>query len=117
VPADLAPLAPPEPPSRHPWAWLLRRVFAADVTTCPVEGCEGRMRVLEIATAPDDLACVLADAGARRSRAPPRPGPRHGVSPRPPSPELRLRAVPCTAPSSNAGAAPNHEPSTALQVW
>ena len=32
--------APPDPkpreaePSRHPWSWLLMRVFNADVTTC-----------------------------------------------------------------------------------
>lgn len=71
VPADLAPLAPPEPPSRHPWAWLLRRVFAVDVTTCPVDGCGGRMRVVEIATKPDDIARLLAQGGMPRSRAPP----------------------------------------------
>jgi hypothetical protein len=62
-----------EPPaSRHPWSWLLRRVFAVDVSICPVEGCGGRMRVVEIATTPDDVARVL-DGQPARSRAPPPP--------------------------------------------
>jgi hypothetical protein len=53
--SDVVPLAPPPPPSRHPWDWLLKRVFAVDVSVCPVPGCEGRMRVVEIATSPDDM--------------------------------------------------------------
>jgi hypothetical protein len=71
--SDPAPLAPP-PPARHPWAWLLKHVFAADVTVCPVPGCEGRMRVVEIATAPDDIARVRGARArsTRRPRAPPR---------------------------------------------
>ncbi|MFT5357554.1 MAG: hypothetical protein ACI9KE_004791 [Polyangiales bacterium] len=38
------PLQPPPPPSRHPWAWLLRRVFAVDIMTCP--RCQSAMRVI-----------------------------------------------------------------------
>jgi SAM-dependent methyltransferase len=33
---------------RHPWAWLVRRVFKEDVTVCP--RCQGRLRVIEIVT-------------------------------------------------------------------
>ena len=68
--SDDSPLEPP--PSRHPWDWLLRRSFAVDVGVCPVTGCEGRMRVVEIATAPDDIARVL-DHRPPRARAPPPP--------------------------------------------
>jgi hypothetical protein len=75
--SDVVPLAPPPPPSRHPWDWLLKRVFAVDVSVCPVPGCEGRMRVVEIATSPDDMARVLA----KSARDPPEPRP-----PRPPRP-------------------------------
>ena len=31
---------------RHPWAWLLKRVFKLDVTVCPK--CQGNMRVVEV---------------------------------------------------------------------
>lgn len=40
------------PASRHPWAWLLRRVFSADVMTCP--SCRGAMRLVKIANTPND---------------------------------------------------------------
>jgi hypothetical protein len=33
---------------RHPWAYLLRRVFKVDVTTCPK--CQSRLRVVEVVT-------------------------------------------------------------------
>ena len=59
-------------PSRHPWSWLLMRVFAADVTTCERAGCGGRMRIVEIATERDDISRVLFDLGAR---GPPRARP------------------------------------------
>lgn len=70
--ADGGPLQPP-PPSRHPWAWLLRRVFAVDIATCPE--CAGRMRLLDVVTEADHIARVLAGRG-RAARAPPphRPG-------------------------------------------
>jgi len=38
TPADGGPLQPP-PPTRHPWASLLRRVFAIDIADCPT--CAG----------------------------------------------------------------------------
>ena len=66
------PTLEPPPPSRHPWSWLLRRVFAVEVSVCPVEGCGGRMRVVDIAVKPDHVARVLHGQPAR-SRAPPRP--------------------------------------------
>ena len=74
-PSD-APLEPP-PPSRHPWSWLLRRVFAVEVSVCPLEGCSGRMRIVEIAVKPDEVARVLEEQPlerrAPRARAPPPP--------------------------------------------
>jgi hypothetical protein len=67
-------------PSRKHWAWLLRHVFKIDVTVCPF--CEGRMRWLEVATRPDDIARLLAREGLG-----PRPPP-------PPSPRRRRRRTP-----------------------
>ncbi len=58
-------------PSRHPWPWLLQRVFAVDVLKC--EKCGGRLRIVEIAKKPDDVARVLGERGY--ARAPPRPPP------------------------------------------
>lgn len=66
-PDDEPPLAPP---TRHPWAWLLKRVFDVEVTTCPLEGCGGRMKIVEIATRPDDIARILSGEPTR-ARAPP----------------------------------------------
>ncbi|PRQ06392.1 hypothetical protein [Enhygromyxa salina] len=57
--------------SRLPWAWLLQRVFAVDIMTCP--SCRGAMRVVKIANKPDDIARVLTDLGLG-PRLPPRPG-------------------------------------------
>ncbi|NVB38413.1 hypothetical protein G6O69_11275 [Pseudenhygromyxa sp. WMMC2535] len=59
-----------KPPARHPWAWLLQRVFAVDVMTCP--RCRGGMRLVKIANKPDDIARVLADLGLG-ARPSPRP--------------------------------------------
>ena len=56
-------------PRRKPWAWLLRHVFAIDVSTCP--RCGGETRWLEAATKPDAIARLLA---------------KHGLGPRPPPP-------------------------------
>ena len=67
TPADGGPLQPP-PPTRHPWAWLLRRVFAVEMTQCPT--CAGRMRLLDVVTDPDDIARALGERG--HARAPPR---------------------------------------------
>lgn len=62
---DLDVLAPE--PRKKPWAWLLRHVFAIDVTTCPQ--CGGETRWLEAATTPEAIARLLA---------------KHGLGPRPP---------------------------------
>jgi hypothetical protein len=61
-----------KPPSRHPWAWLLARVFSAEVMVC--QHCRGPMRVMKIANEPDQIAKALADAGLG-PRPPPRPRP------------------------------------------
>jgi hypothetical protein len=74
----------PSPAGRHPWAWLLRRVFAVDLTVC--ERCAGRVRIVEVAITHDAIARVLA---------------RHGLGPQPPPVpqrplpgQLRLPGVP-----------------------
>ena len=59
-------------PARHPWAWLLSRVFAVEIMTCP--RCRGAMRLVKLANKPDDIARLLADLGLR-ARPPPRPRP------------------------------------------
>jgi hypothetical protein len=61
-----------KPPSRHPWAWLLARVFAVDIMACPK--CEGRMALKKIANTAEDIAVVLAQVGLG-PRPPPRPHP------------------------------------------
>ena len=61
------PLQPPPPPSRHPWAWLLRRVFAIDIMTCP--HCQGVMRVKSIATEASEIQAILGTIP--RARPPP----------------------------------------------
>ncbi|MFO7565568.1 MAG: transposase [Enhygromyxa sp.] len=61
-----------KPPSRHPWAWLLARVFAVDVMTCPK--CEGRLALKKVANTAEDIARVLAEIGLG-PRPPPRPRP------------------------------------------
>ena len=64
--------APARPAPRHPWAWLLQRVFAVDVMTCP--RCRGDMRLVKIASTPDEVERVLAELGLG-PRPPPRPQP------------------------------------------
>lgn len=76
-PGEAGHLEPPPEPSRLPWAWLLRRVFQAEVSRCP--RCGGRMRIVEIATEPADAVRVLAELGLG-PRAPPPPA--RPVSPR-----------------------------------
>ena len=63
-------------PSRHPWSWLLQRVFAVDILKC--EKCGGRLRIIEIAKKPDEIARVLNERGYPRAppRAPPDAEPR-----------------------------------------
>jgi hypothetical protein len=70
VDADALELETSKPPSRHPWAWLLQRVFAVDVMTCPK--CEGRMALKKIANTAEDIALVLARVGLG-PRPPPQP--------------------------------------------
>jgi len=72
--AEVVPKKPAEP-SRHPWPWLLQRVFAVDILKC--EKCGGRLRIVEIAKKPDDVARVLDEHNW--SRAPPRAPPRAEV--------------------------------------
>ena len=65
-------------PTRHPWAWLLRRVFAVEVLVCV--HCAGKLRLVEIATEPAAIKRIIRDEGRRRgepvsemeARAPPR---------------------------------------------
>ena len=57
---------------RHPWAWLLKRVFQADLSTCPK--CHSRMRIVEIALTAEAIARTLARhdlASPPPPRAPP----------------------------------------------
>ena len=67
-----APSLEPAPrPSRHPWPWLLSRVFAVDIMTCP--RCQAPMRLRTIATEPDDITRLLRGQSTEpRTRAPPR---------------------------------------------
>ena len=58
-------------PSRHPWPWLLMRVFAVDILKC--ERCGGRLRIVEIAKTPDDVSRMLSERAW--ARAPPRAPP------------------------------------------
>ncbi len=58
-----------KPVSRHPWAYLLQRVFAADVMTCSL--CRGAMRLVKIASTAEEVARALAELGLG-----PRPPPR-----------------------------------------
>ena len=58
--------------SRHPWAWLMRRVFVHEVLVC--QRCKGEMRLVEIINDSDEIARALADAGLG-PRPPPRPRP------------------------------------------
>ncbi|MCZ7679460.1 MAG: hypothetical protein M5U28_12140 [Sandaracinaceae bacterium] len=48
-------------------------MFALDIQTCPLPRCGGRMRLVEIATEPHDIARVTAAVGGDpAARAPPR---------------------------------------------
>jgi hypothetical protein len=74
-----APPPSPDPPphsGRHPWAWLLRRVFKVDVTVCP--RCRGRMRIVEVALTAATIDRVLARQGLCAQPPPPPPRPRPG---------------------------------------
>ena len=45
--------------------YLFKRVSAVDVLTC--ERCGGRLRIVEIATKPDDVSRVLRERGWARA--------------------------------------------------
>jgi hypothetical protein len=77
--------------TRHPWAWLLRRVFAAHVLVCVY--CAGKLRIVEIATEPEATKRIARDERRRRgeavesgsaleARGPPRVPPRGPAGPR-----------------------------------
>ena len=86
------PAPPPEPeaptrkPGRHPWQWLLRRVFRVDISVCPT--CQGAMKVTEVALTADSIATVMARHGLGPQPPPPTPSPMRGQLPLawPPSP-------------------------------
>ena len=67
--ATLADEVETKPASRHPWAYLLQRVFAVDVLSCSL--CKGAMRLVKIASTVDEVARGLAELGLG-----PRPPPR-----------------------------------------
>jgi hypothetical protein len=87
-------------PARHPWAWLLQRVFAVDIMTCP--RCHGPMRLVKIANKSDDIARVLADLGlgARHLRSRGQPPPRRSSS----SPDVGTAPKPGRTPRHATGA-------------
>jgi hypothetical protein len=47
---------------RKPWAWLLRHVFAIDVSVCPE--CAGTMRWRRVARTPDAIRVRIGSSGA-----------------------------------------------------
>ncbi len=65
-------------PTRHPWAWLLRRVSAVEVLVCV--HCAGKLRLVEIATEPAAIKRIIRNERRRQgepvsemeARAPPR---------------------------------------------
>ena len=61
VRAALADELEAKPVSRHPWAYLLQRVFAVDVLTCSL--CQGAMRLVNIASTAEEVARGLAELG------------------------------------------------------
>ena len=52
--------------TRHPWAWLLRRVFAVDVLVCV--HCAGKLRLVEIATEATAIKRIIRDERRRRGQ-------------------------------------------------
>jgi hypothetical protein len=85
-------------PTRHPWAWLLQRVFAVDIMTCP--RCRGAMRLVKIANKPDDIARVLAELASvlvrLRGRGQPQLASSSSTSPRDrPDSEQAVMVEPC----------------------
>jgi hypothetical protein len=52
------------------WSWLLARVFAIDIETCPRRACRGRLKIVDVVVDPEHIALHLHGA-----RAPPRAPP------------------------------------------
>jgi hypothetical protein len=71
-PLDLIARLAPRGPARHPWPLLMQHVFAKDVLAC--SRCNGRLRLVEVATTAQAMARVLAHVGLS-PRAPRRPPP------------------------------------------
>jgi hypothetical protein len=97
LPQPAAPPAtqpPAQPPpdrkykGRHPWAELLRHVFAVEVERCP--HCTGRMRLIELCVTPDAIARVQSHAG---------PGPPPRAPPPPPRAHPTQMALPLAGPA------------------
>jgi hypothetical protein len=90
-PAEREPRPPPYK-GRHPWAQLLRHVFAVDVTTC--SHCQGRMtrfvipegvRLRELCTTPSAIANAMTHpVGCHEAR-------QTGLAPQPPPSAARAR--------------------------
>jgi hypothetical protein len=53
--------------TRHPWAWLLRRVFAVEVLVCVHYA--GKIRLVEIATEPEATRRIAREERRRRGEA------------------------------------------------
>jgi hypothetical protein len=68
---------PQQPAGRKPWAWLLRRVFDADLSVCP-RCAHGKMRITAVALTAREIGHALA---------------RHGLGARPPPMSATPHAV------------------------
>jgi hypothetical protein len=94
----------PREPSRKPWAWLLRRVFAADLQTC--EHCGGRMRWKEVVTTASRICAFGCPCRIswkiRRSRRRPSAWPGPLASPESAAHKLSARPEICAASVSDA---------------
>jgi hypothetical protein len=84
---------------RHPWALLLRHVFAVDVTRCA--HCRAPMRLLQVCTTPHAIARAIARAGRG-----PQPPPRTAR----PSRSLPLQGLLQFGSSASPGHAPTADP-------
>ena len=58
-PATTTTMLPTEAMPRRSWAWLLARVFAVDMTTCP---CGGRLKLVQTVTDVEQIAVLLHGA-------------------------------------------------------
>ena len=86
-------------PQRHPWAWLLKRVFLVDITERP--GCGGRMKRLEVCAEKRDIHRAVSAHGLS-PRAPSQVEWMHPGSPAFPSEERRVGQGTRSTSSTNA---------------